>query len=109
MLYNSLGVKIKVSVLNYSFDDDGTAYLLAHEMGHTMDMEHDFPKAQKSDHEIKYSKSGQKCSNINAIMDYYQPNYMKWSTCSKEDIHDYYNKQKKKWGSFCLEEVTCCK
>ena len=41
--------------------------------------------------QARYDSNNNICHGIGAIMDYFQPDYNKWSTCSKEDFTTYYN------------------
>merc|ERR1711990_56373 len=74
--------------INEYYGDLDTAQLLVHEIGHNLNMAHDF--TNNNPDSPRYSSTGQPCTDIDSYMDYYNdPN--RWSPCSVEDITAYYN------------------
>ena len=54
----------------------------------SLDSSHDFDPNPGNN---KYDSNGMVCTNIGAVMDYYQPTIDKWSTCSNEEIGNYFS------------------
>lgn len=73
--------------INEYYGDLKTAEILVHEIGHNLNMAHDFGS---SPNDPRTSSTGAPCTNVNGYMDY-RPNPNKWSPCSVEDITAYYN------------------
>merc|ERR1712029_1145747 len=74
--------------INEYYGDLDTAQILVHEIGHNLNMAHDF--TNNNPDSPRYSSTGQPCTDIDSYMDYYNdPN--RWSPCSVEDITAYYN------------------
>ena len=76
--------------------------MFAHELGHALGMEHDF----NQDGSDRFDRQNVKCTDINGVMDYGSVSSVnKWSTCSKQDYRDYYNRALQTYNNdFCL---TC--
>jgi hypothetical protein len=62
---------------------------LAHEIGHLLGMDHDFVKSHP--YIKRYDTNHKPCSGINGIMDYTNNIKSLWSTCSVEDLKNYYS------------------
>jgi len=85
--------RLRVNINEY-YGDVSTAEILVHEIGHNLNMRHDFVSISGSyPNHVKTprtSSSGAACTDVDGYMDYYvNPN--KWSPCSVDDITQYYN------------------
>jgi len=90
----------RTNINEYYYNDLDTAQIVAHEIGHNLNMDHDFNGSPSNK---RYSSSGALCTGINTIMDYYQPDPASWSACSVEDITSYYNSVgPSTYGSSCM-------
>ena len=76
--------------------------ILAHEIGHNLNMGHDF---------ISYNADGSKnirtcdiggdtCTDVGGVMDYNQTSWTKWSCCSKSDFKKLFDEN----DPFCIPE-----
>ena len=69
--------------------------VLAHELGHTLGMSHDFDE--------KHGGENGTC-NGNGIMSYGSFNKSQWSLCSRLDFEQHY--ASRKWESGCLDDIS---
>ena len=73
--------------------------MLAHELGHTFGMLHDFDE--------NHGGSGNECDG-KGIMSYGNERFMEttnqWSECSKSDFEHHYTAQN--WGCDCLDDIS---
>jgi len=75
----------------------------AHMLGHALSMRHDFiRRSSKTNFTARYDSSGNTCTNINAVMDWYRRPVNKWSGCSKDYLEDFAD-----GVGACLKEATC--
>ena len=84
----------RTSINKYVSDDLYTAEIVAHEIGHNLNMEHDFGKDESKTRFCKTDNSA--CTGINGIMDYWYPNHgltLIWTCCSRYDYTIYFNQK----------------
>jgi len=93
----------RVSISAYYSNDIYTAETITHEIGHNLNMEHDFYcKPSTPDptcDRFCATDSSQTCTNIGSNMDYYEDPIDKWSCCSNADFAELYNGL---GSNFCL-------
>jgi len=87
------------SIVEYLGNELDTAIAMVHEIGHSLGLAHDFLVANQQE-VLRRSSTGEVCTDDGGIMDYNQE-YSRWSPCSTEDFHSYYNSL----SSFCLLEI----
>jgi hypothetical protein len=75
--------------------------ILAHELGHNLEMPHDFIDPYADPKSIRYDSKGNSCTNVNGIMDY-SATPEKWTTCSVEKFTNFYNNIIARQGRFCM-------
>jgi len=85
--------KYRVALCEYYVNDMKSAEVVAHEIGHNMNMSHDFAGQPGA---TRYDSNGNTCSGVGGVMDYYAV-VNKWSTCSVEDFTALVNRP-----GFCL-------
>ena len=100
----------RIIILQWQTDKNvkENAYILAHELGHALGIEHDFYLDINNGNKIyRYSSNGKLCTNIGGIMDYneYHTKRM-WSLCSLEDFQTFINEKIKENGKFCLGTIS---
>ena len=76
---------LRASINEYLDDDISTAEIVAHEIGHNLNMSHDFSNILFSGTKIpRYCPgAGSICTNVNGIMDYFEEGPLSWSCCSR--------------------------
>jgi len=95
---NNLGYRTNIN--EYFQSDSRTAQIVVHEIGHNLNMGHDF----NQDGSDRFTDDNQACTNIGGYMDYVS-NPDKWSPCSVQDLEDLYNDEGGAAG-FCLTPLT---
>ena len=87
-------------------DDLATAETIAHEIGHNLNMQHDFtdpfsdPKTPRS-----CPTDGSTCTGISGIMDYFEPRPLSWTCCSRHDYTSLFNEYND-LQNWCLEKYV---
>ena len=78
---------LRASISQYLEDDITTAEIVAHEIGHNLNMSHDFSHVLFSGTKIpRYCPiDGLTCTDVNGIMDYFEEGPLSWSCCSRLD------------------------
>lgn len=84
----------RVALCEYYQTDLKAGEVVAHEIGHNMNMSHDFDGQPGK---VRKDSKGNTCSGIGGVMDYYGT-VNKWSTCSVEDFTALVNR-----SGFCLK------
>jgi hypothetical protein len=88
--------RLRVALCEYFTDDMKSGEVVAHEIGHNMNMNHDFNETPGV---TRRDSRGNSCTNIGGVMDYYGK-VDKWTSCSIEDFTALTNKQ-----GFCLRPL----
>ena len=95
-----LDQKWKASIIETHTSFAATAFTWAHEIGHAINMHHDFEKFYPFT--PRNDAGGHACSKVSGIMDYSYEFPRIWSPCSKEDLTTFYINEISRFGSFCL-------
>jgi len=94
------GTKAYRTNINEYYGDLDTAQILVHEIGHNLNMGHDFRNGNPNSY--RFSSTGEACTAVNGYMDY-RSNPNRWSPCSVEDMTRYYNQVgPDNYGSTCM-------
>merc|ERR1712062_28798 len=92
----------RTNVVGYAGDDIFTAETIAHEIGHNLNMDHDFiQKGQKLKPRFCDTDSSINCQGFCNMMDYPPCQVDAWSCCSNSDFANMYNTL---GSNFCLSE-----
>lgn len=111
------------SVNEYFQDDFTTAEIFAHEIGHNLNMEHDFGGSKPDNIPRSCVTTGETCTDIGSVMDYWQvsisPNnknqigmywifysqdeFTVWSCCSNADFDAYVQEFEDNNWTWCME------
>ena len=94
--------KWKVSIVETHTNLIATAFTWAHEIGHAINMHHDFTSHHPFSSRNDTSKNP--CSKVSGIMDYSYYLPQKWTSCSKEDLTKLYIQEMSNHRFFCLQK-----
>jgi hypothetical protein len=94
----------KVNINEFLYNAAISGHIMAHELGHNMNMRHDFLNLLSSQ---PYQSEGRvcdvdqttQCNGTGGVMDYSQANYTRWSCCSKSDFKHLWEAN----NPFCLD------
>lgn len=93
----------RVSINEYFYDAAQTGQTVAHEIGHNLNMQHDFISNSDQTTSDRFCDiGGTKCTGLGGVMDYYQKNYTRWSCCSQSDFKKLYDST----NPFCLSVTS---
>ena len=98
----------RIAIVEFIGDWVRTGRNMAHELGHTLGLHHDFsyPKRIGASHLIRPNRrsfNGNLCTNIGGVMDYQTKSKYSWTTCSKEDFRIYHQQTlKQNKNTFCM-------
>lgn len=83
---NSSQIEYRSSITAFIGQDDLlTAEILAHEIGHNLNMRHDFEDIRgPDDKDVRVCPTdGSSCTDVNGIMDYFELRPLSWTCCSR--------------------------
>lgn len=98
------------SVNEYFQDDFTTAEIFAHEIGHNLNMEHDFLGSKPDGLNRTCVTTGESCTDIGSVMDYWQDEFTRWSCCSNADFDAYVQEYEDNDWTWCMQpsELPTC-
>ena len=98
----------RIAIVEFIGDWVRTGRNMAHELGHTLGLHHDFsyPKRIGESNLVRPNRrsfNGHLCTNIGGVMDYQTRSKYSWTTCSIEDFRIYHHQVlKENNNKFCL-------